>query len=169
MIFIRVVKENETSEVLSIEQKITLSENNVSCIPNLILLSDVNHVKIFLIVEHIEGLISVKVGDQCDWEEWPHNKLLNHELSENGGKKSGCCSIGDRSDVAIVDILSANNIGPVTLDWSSVFVGLSIQYVGLNEEHSQVDSGLVFFWDATEVLVEVVEVVLIRCLEFLAK
>ena len=123
--------------------------------------SNVNHVEVLLVVELSLCHGSVEPSGDTHWEEWPHNELLDHDLSDTHGDDTCSGAVSGGVDVAVKDVAASGTESPVSLGWCTILMWLSVQEVVLNEEQSQVDGCLVVLWDSTIVFVKVVKVVLV--------
>ena len=149
------------SKVFSVNQQVALSQDDVSSVTELILLSHIGHIEILLVKENKLRLLSVQVGAESKREERPHDEFLCHNLSDHHACESGCHSIDSWSNVAIIHPFATSNVGPVSLNRCSILMGLPVKYVVSNEHHPQVNRSLVVLWNASVVLVEVVKVILV--------
>lgn len=157
------------SKVLPVKKQVAFSENNVSCIPELVLLTNVYHIEV-LFVEEFELLsAAIKVGEGGEWEEWPHHELFDHDLAGNHSKGARGQSVEGWSDVAVVDVLSSDHVGPVSFSGCRVLMRCPLKELLLNEVHSEMHGCLVLLWNATVCLIEMVEVILVARLQLLSQ
>ena len=141
------------SKVFSSQKEIAFSENNIPSIANFVLFSNVHHIKIFFIVKHELGLISIKECYSSYWEEWPHDKLFNHDLSCHTCEHTCCPSISSWINITIIYPFTSSNICPISFIWCPIFMRFSIKNISLGKQHSEIDSLLMFIWDSTIVFI----------------
>ena len=69
--------------------------------------------------------------------------------------------MGHGNGIAIKVPLTSSTVGPVPLNGTSVFVGLAIENISLEEFHSHLYGSCMFLWHTAVVLVLMVEVILV--------
>lgn len=112
---------------------------------------------------------SVQVSESGEWEEWPHDELLDHDLASDHSEDACGSGVEGWSDVAVVDVFSADDVCPVPLGWRLVLVRLPVEDSLLDEVHSHDHGKLVLLRNAAIVLIEMVEVVLVARIELLTQ
>ena len=154
---------------MSVEKQVALSEHDVSCVAELVLLADVDHVEVLLVVETEVLAASVEVSEGGQREEGPHHELFDHYLASHHSEEASGRSVERRSDVAIVDVFPTYHIGPVPLSWRLVLIGLPIKKLLLDEVHPQNHGCLMLLRNAAVRLIEVVEVIRIARLQLVSQ
>ena len=149
------------SKVFSVEEQVAFAKHCVPGVAQFVLLTNVAHVEVFLVVEVEVRSLFVEPDSGGNRHKWPEDSLLDHRLSNHDGCQTCSQTISHWHDVAVVNVLLASNVSPVSLNGCPVLVGLSLEDVVLEEKHSKVDSSLVVLWDTSVVLVQVVEVILV--------
>lgn len=157
------------SKILSVQQQVALSQNNVSSIAELVLLTNVYHIEVLFVVEFELLSTTIKVSESSQREEWPHDEFFDHDLARDHAEGAGRNCVEGWSDVAVVDVLSSDHICPVSLDGSQVLIWLLIEKFLLDEVHSEVNGCLMLLWNASICLVEMVEVILVTRLQLLSQ
>lgn len=71
------------SKILSVQKQVAFSQYDVSCVSELVLLTDVYHIEVLFVVEFELLTTAVDVSESSKREEWPHDELFDHDLARD--------------------------------------------------------------------------------------
>ena len=151
------------SELFQVEQIVAAFEHGKSSEADLVLLTHVAHVKILLAVEDVQLPLPVHECAQGNRCEGPHDEFFEHEHAAHAGEQAECRAIRGSTHVDVPVVLALGHVHPVLLYRRLVIVDAAVEHILSEEAHAKIDGGLVLGWDASVVLVEMIEVILGLC------
>ena len=148
-----------SSEVLTIQEGIAAAEDSKPGEAHFILLSHIAHIEELLVVEDEELSLTVDVGGGENWREGPPDEFFDHHHASHASDQPEGKSVGCRSHIHIIAILSFSYIHPVLLDRRLVVVHTAVKHKFGEEAHAEVDGCLMLGRYPPVILVEIVEVI----------